>query len=109
MLIEGVIPPDTLAAHFTQGDVVHPVLSCDRSSQVQNVVYIDDVRVQPTQAVMDCAVFDPQDHRLLTEFDGNHFGRYYQYNHKGELIRTQIETEAGLKTVSETHEHVLEN
>ena len=109
VLIEGVIPPDTLAAHFTQGDVVHPVLSCDRSSQVQNVVYIDDVRVQPTQAVMDCAVFDPQDHRLLTEFDGNHFGRYYQYNHKGELIRTQIETEAGLKTVSETHEHVLEN
>ena len=26
-------------------------------------------------------------------------------NHKGELIRTQVETEAGMKTVSETQEH----
>ena len=58
---------------------------------------------------MTCSVFDPQDFRLLTNFDGNHFGTYLQYNHKGELIRTQVETEAGMKTVSETQEHILEN
>lgn len=110
VLIEAIIPSDTLAVQFAPGDILQPVVECDRTPGApQNVVYIDDVRVQPTRAQMTCAVFDPADFRLLVDFDGNHFGSYHQYNHKGERIRTQLETEAGLKTADETHRHVLEN
>ena len=109
VLIDGFIPPEELAASFSEGDVVTPVIECDRSAESQiNKVYIDDLRIQPAQASMTCSVFDPNDFRILTDFDGNHFGTYYQYNQKGQLTRTLVETESGLKTVSELHQHVPE-
>ena len=99
-----------LSSSFSLDQDLTPVIQCNRGpGSPQNYIYLDDVRVQPMQATMTCAVFDPHDFRLLTEFDGNHFGTFHQYNHKGELIRKQVETEAGLKTVSEVQDHILEN
>jgi hypothetical protein len=110
VLMEAMFQPEELGAAFAIDQVLYPLIQCNRGpGSPQNFIYLDDVRVQPKQAVMTCSVFDPQDFRLLTNFDGNHFGTYLQYNHKGELIRTQVETEAGMKTVSETQEHILEN
>ena len=65
-------------------------------------VYIDDVRFQPIDAQSKCYVYDVTTFRLLTQFDDQHFGLYYQYNSEGKLIRKQIETEKGLKTIQET-------
>ncbi|MEM8566147.1 MAG: hypothetical protein AAGF85_06770 [Bacteroidota bacterium] len=63
---------------------------------------MDDIRVQPLDAEMNCYVYDPKTLRLLTVFDDQHFGLYYQYNEEGKLIRKKIETERGIKTIQET-------
>jgi hypothetical protein len=63
---------------------------------------IDDVRFQPLEAQATCYVYDTQTLRLVTQFDDQHFGLYYQYNDEGKLVRKLIETERGLKTVQET-------
>jgi hypothetical protein len=112
VLIDAVFTQEDFdGAGIPVGSAVYPVIQCDRSGagSVNKKVYIDDVRIQPTQAAMSCSVFDPVDFRLLTEFDGNHFGTFHQYNHKGQLIRQQVETEAGMKTVSETQSHNPQN
>jgi hypothetical protein len=67
--------------------------------------WIDDVRVQPLDAQMNAYVYDPVTLRLLTSFDDQHFGLYYQYNAEGQLVRKLIETERGIKTVQEAQYH----
>ncbi len=72
----------------------------DTSPQWQ--VRIDDVRLQPLAAQMSCYVYDWKTLKLLTSFDDQHFGLYYQYNAEGKLVRKQVETERGLMTIQET-------
>lgn len=73
-------------------------------------VWLDDVRVQPYDAHMTAYVYDVNTLRLLTSFDDQHFGLYYQYNQEGQLVRKIVETEKGMKTVQETQYHtILEN
>jgi hypothetical protein len=72
------------------------------------LIYVDDVRVQPLNAQMAAYVFDPSDYKMITEFDDQHFGMYYQYNDEGKLIRTIKETVRGMKTLSETQYHIPE-
>ena len=47
-------------------------------------------------------MYDVKSLRLLTLFDDQHFGLYYQYNSEGQLVRKLIETERGLKVITET-------
>ena len=68
--------------------------------------WIDDLRIQPGDAQMTAYVYDPRNFRLLTVFDDQHFGLYYQYDGEGKLVRKQIETERGIKTVQETHYNI---
>jgi hypothetical protein len=68
-------------------------------------IYIDDVRVQPLSAQVTTYVYDPDNLRLLTQFDDQHFGLYYQYNDEGKLTRKLVETERGTKTIAETLYH----
>ena len=65
-------------------------------------IWIDDVRMQALDAQMICYVYDVNTLRLLTSFDDQHFGLFYQYNAEGKLVRKLIETERGMKTVQET-------
>ncbi|MCG8388354.1 MAG: PKD domain-containing protein, partial [Cytophagales bacterium] len=69
-------------------------------------VWIDDLRYQPADAEMTAYVYDPRNFRLLTVFDDQHFGLYYQYNAEGKLVRKRIETERGVKTVQEAQFNV---
>lgn len=69
-------------------------------------VFIDDIRFQPTVAQATCYVYDPRNFRLVTQFNDQHFGTFYQYNEEGKLIRIQVETERGLKTVKETQYNI---
>jgi hypothetical protein len=65
-------------------------------------VNIDDLRIQPLNAKSTAYVFDPETFKVLTVFNEQLFGLYYQYDQEGKLIRKQIETEKGKKTVQET-------
>ncbi len=70
-----------------------------------NSIWIDDIRIQPLDAKMTAYVYDTATLRLLTSFDDQHFGTYYQYNSEGKLVRKMIETEQGMKTLQETQYH----
>ena len=70
-------------------------------------VLIDDVRLQPKGSSMTTYVYDPVNLRLLTSFDDQHFGLYYQYTQEGKLMRKIVETEKGKRTISETQYHVI--
>lgn len=72
------------------------------SSPITGTLKVDDVKFQPVDAQTTCYVYDLRSLRLLTQFDDEHFGLYYQYNDEGKLIRRLIETERGMKTVQET-------
>ena len=63
------------------------------------------MRFEPLDAQSTCYVYDTQTMKLLTQFDDQHFGSFYQYNAEGQLIRQKVETERGLKTIKETHYH----
>ncbi len=69
-------------------------------------VYIDDVRIQPLNAKVNCYVYDPATYKLLTQFDDQHFAINYQYNQEGKLIRKLRETERGIRTVAETQYNI---
>jgi len=65
-------------------------------------IWFDDIRVQPIDAQVVTYVYDVSTHRLVTSFDDQHFGLFYQYNAEGKLVRKLKETERGMKTIQET-------
>nr|WP_321355564.1 hypothetical protein [uncultured Draconibacterium sp.] len=76
-------------------------LAATLSTSTSEEVFIDDVRFQPKLASANCFVYDTNDLKLLTQFDDQHFGTYYQYDEEGKLIRKILETERGKLTVQE--------
>jgi len=74
-------------------------------NNMSTTIYMDDVRIQPLDAQVNTYVYDPATLRLITSFDDQHFGLYYQYNQEGKLVRKMIETEKGMKTITETQYH----
>jgi hypothetical protein len=68
--------------------------------------YIDDIRFQPLHSTSTCFVYDDRQLQLLTQFDDQHFGLYYQYDMEGKLVRKIIETERGRHTVQEVNYNV---
>ncbi len=64
------------------------------------MVLVDDFRIQPLDALMNCTVYTI-DNKVAAQFDDQHFGVYYEYNNKGQLVRKSIETERGKKTLQE--------
>ncbi len=93
-LYEGVIPG---SVHTEDVQVV-----LNFSFEGSEEIWIDDVRVQPIDAQVVNYVYDIYTHRLLTSFDDQHFGLFYQYNAEGKLVRKLKETERGMKTIQET-------
>jgi hypothetical protein len=69
-------------------------------------VYIDDFRFQPNESEMVCYAYDANSLRLVATFDDQHFGLLYQYNGEGKLVRKIVETERGVKTISETQYNI---
>lgn len=69
-------------------------------------IYIDDIRMQPLNASANAYVYDVVTKRLLTSFDDQHFGLFYQYNKEGKLVRKIKETERGMKTIAETQYNI---
>jgi len=80
-------------------------LSYNYTPGTQEEVYIDDVRIQPLDAVMNCTVYT-KDNKVAAQFDDQHFGVFYEYNREGQLVRKSIETERGRKTIQEQQHNV---
>ncbi|MBI4646901.1 MAG: hypothetical protein HY738_09995 [Bacteroidia bacterium] len=78
----------------------YPVINYYPTS-VENV-WIDDIRFQPLNASVNTYVYDINSQRLITSFDDQNFGLFYQYNAEGKLVRKLKETERGLKMIQET-------
>jgi len=99
-LCRGMIPKDDLQS-FSSGEelIVH------LENITGNTLYIDDVRFQPADAKGNCFVYDDKTLKLISTFDDQHFGLFYQYNEEGKLVRKIKETERGVKTISESHYH----
>lgn len=68
--------------------------------QPSELVLVDDFRIQPLDASVNCSVYNA-DNKLAAQFDDQHFGVFYEYNSKGLLVRKSIETEKGRKTLQE--------
>lgn len=68
-------------------------------------VLIDDIRIQPLDAQVNCTVYTP-DKKVAAQFDDQHFGVYYEYNSRGALVRNTVETERGRKTIKEQQQNV---
>lgn len=88
------------AGLFNQGQTVSIRLLNNRKDG--KVIYVDDVKFQPKESQSTCYVYDVKSLRMITQFDDQHFGLVYQYDGEGKLVRKLIETERGLKTISET-------
>jgi len=98
-LYEAVV--SNLSSNYVIGEDYRTFIKYNFQSGTENI-WIDDVRMQSLDAQMICYVYDVNTLRLLTSFDDQHFGLFYQYNAEGKLVRKLIETERGIKTVQET-------
>lgn len=76
---------------------------------VIKTIYLDDIRIQPTYSAMTCSAYDPERLVPVAQFNENHFGSFYQYNLRNELVRKRIETLGGIKTTSEQYLHFKTN
>lgn len=100
-LYEAKIPESNFIG-MSVGDALKTFVKYEFTNHGSENVWIDDVRIQPMDAQATTYVYDVVTHRLITSFDDQHFGLFYQYNGEGKLVRKLIETERGMKTVQET-------
>lgn len=67
-------------------------------------VYIDDIRIFPKAASMNCYVQNWDDaYKMDAILDDNHLSMKYVYNSKGELKGTIASTSNGIKTINESY------
>lgn len=71
-----------------------------------DTAWVDDLRLQPLDAEMICYSYDRKTLRPIATFDADHFGAYNQYNAKGEVVRTIVETARGFKTVADAYVNI---
>jgi hypothetical protein len=95
-----ILPTDFVGMNID--DVLKTFVKYEFTPHGSENVWIDDIRIQPMDAQATAYVYDVVTHRLVTTFDDQHFGLFYQYNAEGKLVRKLIETERGMKTVQET-------
>ncbi|MDP2684161.1 MAG: hypothetical protein Q8P20_03825 [bacterium] len=84
--------------NFTYDQPISILLTNPELSEIN----VDDVKFQPKETQSICYVYDSTSLKLLAQFDDQHFGMFYQYNGEGKLVRKKIETERGIKTITET-------
>ena len=82
------------------------VINSPLTGSISDGTYIDDIRFQPLNSTSTCFVYDDKNLRLLTQFDDQHFGLYYQYDMEGKLVRKIIETERGKSTIQEVNYNI---
>jgi len=72
-----------------------------------NTVYFDDLRMHPFNSSMQTSVYDPLSLRNWSSLDGYNFATFYEYNEQGLPIRIKVETERGIRTVTENRGSII--
>lgn len=115
LTIGGVSAPDPVALSSVHGWTLyeieippsHSSIASNGSKSVAmgatSSVFIDDMRVQPTNASATCYVYDNRSLLLLASFDDQHFASLYRYDNEGQLKRKERETERGIFPIAEAH------
>ena len=67
----------------------------------EQLIYLDDFRIQPFESSMQTYVYDYRNYRLMSTLDDNNFAVYFEYDEEGSLIRKKVETRKGIMTISE--------
>lgn len=67
-------------------------------------IYIDDVRMLPSDGQMNSYVYDDRTMRLVAQLDENNFATLYEYDDEGTPIRVKKETEKGIMTLKENRQ-----
>lgn len=70
-------------------------------------IYLDDIRISPTDASFVTYVYDPITLRLVAELDEHNYATIYEYDEEGALIRVKKETERGIMTIQENRNNVI--
>jgi len=72
-------------------------------------LYIDDIRIHPSESNMKSYVYDETTLRLMAELDENNFATFYEYDEEGALVRVKKETERGIQTIQEVRKSFVKN
>jgi hypothetical protein len=72
-------------------------------------VFFDDIRIHPFLAGMQTVVYDPKTLLPMATHDGYNFTTFYNYDENLNLVRTRVETERGIMTISETESGAVKN
>lgn len=95
-----------------EGEFDVPSVAATLSLSVQpgldGVLYVDDVRVHPRDALMQTFVYEPRLKQLIARHDENNMARRWQYDQAGQLRVSERETERGWRTVTEHMSHQAE-
>jgi hypothetical protein len=67
--------------------------------------YIDDIRIRPSQALMQSYTYDQTNYRLKAALDDYNYADLYYYDEQGALFLRKKETYKGIKTLKETITH----
>ncbi len=91
-----------LEMEMKTGEISNPVFEVGVKTADGSVVYFDDFRFQPTEAAVVANVYDPITEQLTHTLDNQNMFTKYEYNEKGQLVRTYQETFGyGVKLISE--------
>lgn len=71
-------------------------------------VLVDDIRIQPFNSAMETYVYDAANYRLLAMLSNQNYATFYNYDEEGNLIQTKVETERGIKTISQNRQNIKE-
>ncbi|MEZ4987454.1 MAG: hypothetical protein R2795_20815 [Saprospiraceae bacterium] len=69
-------------------------------------VLIDDLRIQPFNSGMETYVYDPINYRLLATLSNQNYATFFNYDEEGNLIQTKVETEQGIKTITQNRSNI---
>ncbi|MFM7022098.1 MAG: hypothetical protein ACKOXB_03910, partial [Flavobacteriales bacterium] len=68
--------------------------------------YFDDFRIHPFNASMVSYVYNHKNMQLEAQLDENNFYTRYIYDEEGNLVKTNVETIEGMRTVAETRSSI---
>ena len=68
--------------------------------------YFDDFRIHPFNASMITYVYNQETMQLEAQMDENNFYTRYIYDDEGNLVKTNVETIEGVRTVAETRSNI---
>ena len=81
-------------------------LELDIIPKAGTTLYIDDLRIHPSDATFKSFVYDPRNFLLRATLDDNNYATFYNYDEENTLIQVKKETAEGIRTIQTTRKNV---